>query len=141
VTLLAEVLPDFDIAPRSFLMFGTGKWSGLQFDVSDAMTESDVSAVAEFSRRCVVYCGYTRDDSGLASLQPAPEAEQAVRSLLTPDVMQALIPLAEWWIESRDGRLALSRGRGLRPASERSEMFDQAVAIRSILIGSLERKR
>ena len=134
VILSAEDLPDFDIGPRSFLMFG--KWYGLRFNASDAITESDAATVAEFSHRCFVYCGWTKDDSGKSSLQPVPEAEQAVRNLLSPVVMRALIPLAEWWIESRAGWLALSRGRGFRPPSERANMIEQAIAIRSILMQS-----
>ena len=44
--------------------------------------------------------------------------------------MQALIPFPNWWIETRDGRLALSLGRGFRPPVERLLMIDQAFAIR-----------
>ena len=131
VLLPADGLPDFDIYPRSFLMLG--KWSGLQFEATDATSEADAAAIAGFTRRCAVYCGYTGEGGLMTSPKGTPEAELAVRRLLTPTVMHALIPLSEWWIESRAGRLALSRGRGFRPSTERAEMIDQAIAIRSIL--------
>lgn len=132
VVLPADGLPDFDIVPRTFLMFG--KWSGLQFEATDATSEADAAAIAGFTRRCAVSCGYTGEDGLMTSPKGTPEAEQAARHVLTPTVMHALTPLADWWIESRAGRLALCRGRGFRPATERAEMIDEALAIRLILV-------
>ena len=133
VLLPADGLPDFDIYPRSFLMLG--KWSGLQFEATDATSEADAAAIAGFTRHCAVYCGYLGEDGLMTSPKGTPEAEQAVRRLLTPTVMHALTPLSDWWIESRAGRLALCRGRGFRPPQERAEMIDQAITIQSILVG------
>jgi hypothetical protein len=132
VVLAAERLPEVDIAPRSFLM--RGKWAGLHFQPEDEMTESDSQAVQDFTRRYVVYCGYTGEDALWNPPQGTAEAEQAVRALFTRTAMGALIQFADWWIESRNGRLALSRGRGFRPPRERPEMIDEALAIRSVLM-------
>jgi hypothetical protein len=132
VVLAADGLPEFDIVPRSFLM--RGKWAGLRFQAEDEITESASQAVQDFTRRYVVYCGYTGEVGLGPQPESTPKAEQAIRLLLTPSAMQELVPLAGWWIESRDGRLGLSRGRGFCPPTERPAMLDEALAIRSIFM-------
>jgi hypothetical protein len=129
VLLPAPGLPELDLLRRWCLM--VGKWSGLQFTPGDNMSASDVAAFREFARMYAVYCGFTR-----AGQPPkgTPAAEHSIRQLLTPSVMQALIPFPNWWIETRDNRMALSLGRGFRAPAERLLMVDQALAIRRILM-------
>jgi hypothetical protein len=65
--------------------------------------------------------------------------EEAIRRLFTPAVMTAANQYPEYAIQSRPGFLVVSRGSGVLPSRQRTELRDAAVDLRALLTRPAER--
>lgn len=129
--LPATGVPEFLIAPRGRLL--PGKWSGIRLDSDQQKSDRDAEAVEAFSRQFVVYRNYSAQADDLCPPPREFSPEDELRSFLTPDLMNSLLPFSDCYIELREENLAITRGRGFRPPAEREQLIDDAISIRSIL--------
>jgi hypothetical protein len=135
VIIPAAGLPAFTSSPRwagrfaHILGFG-----GMRFDPAEAPVEA-MDTVRKFGRAIRIDlpgdpAPWTKANSETRS------AEEAVRRLLTPKLMETLLDHRSWSFQTGDGWLACWRGYKVCQAGERPKWIAAASAIRAVLLAA-----
>ncbi len=134
-------LPAFDLLPRGFVLNLVGGFAGvkgLAFDAASSPDPAVADVIRRFERAYLVMVSDPKDT-------PADEANneparvEAVRRLVTVDLMRLLLDAPGWSVESHGGHLGMSRSVGGRlrsrggPAAERIALIDGSMAIAQAL--------
>ena len=135
--LPVDGLPAFDLQPRTLgrRLLGWAGFEGLTFD-PDAVNPIDAETVRRFTdlfQLSVVDPVALLGALSGTSPQVPEGAEESVRRLFTPAVMAVLNQYPAYGLQSRPGFLAVWRGSGVLPARSRTELWDAAADLRSLL--------
>jgi hypothetical protein len=136
VLLPAVGLPELTAAPLTLgglfdRAFGLG---GMTFDPAAAPPEL-TSTVRRFGRAVRIEYPGVPGPMTAASTESL-EREAAIRRVLSPALMAALLEHRGWSFQTGDGWLACWRGNSVRPARERPGLIEAAHALRAALLAA-----